>query len=207
LDATLSRRYEGTGLGLSLVYRMVEMHGGSISVESEVDKGSRFTVSLPWNPTPGPSQRWSDTPLPPSRGESTPEPRTLQSTINNQQSATILIADDNEGTIQTLSIYLDSKGYRLIIAQNGREAVLQAKKEYPDLILMDIQMPEMNGLDAIRHIRADKQLKSIPIVALTALAMPGDREHCLKAGANEYLSKPMSLKKLSKILERLLAKE
>jgi CheY-like chemotaxis protein len=131
-------------------------------------------------------------------------PSNHQSSIINHQSRTILIAEDNASNLQTLSVYLASRGYRIILAQNGKEAVEGAQKKHPDLILMDIQMPEMNGVEAIRHIRADEDVKSIPIIALTALAMPGDRERCLEAGANEYLSKPVSLQKLNEMLEKLL---
>jgi CheY-like chemotaxis protein/anti-sigma regulatory factor (Ser/Thr protein kinase) len=199
LDASLSRRYEGAGLGLSLVYRMVEMHGGSISVESEVGKGSRFTVSLPWQKSGdgefGRKEKQSDSSLSP-RPPISPSP----------QSRTILIADDNESTITTLSGYLTAKGHRVLIARDGWEAFAHTRGHQPDLIVMDIQMPDMDGREAIRHIRADKQIHEIPIIALTALAMPGDREQCLAAGADEYLSKPVGLKTLDEIIRNLLAK-
>jgi CheY-like chemotaxis protein len=86
----------------------------------------------------------------------------------------------------------------------GVEAVSRCKQERPDLILMDIQMPGMNGLDMIRQLRAHSEWARIPIIALTALAMPGDRERCLEAGADEYLSKPASLKTLMQIMQALL---
>jgi CheY-like chemotaxis protein len=210
LDASLSRKYEGAGLGLSLVYRMVEMHGGSVSVESEVGTGSRFTVSLPWKeiPTPAPSQERNHTPLPPSRGESASSAiNNQQSTINNLQSTTVLIAEDNDATITTLSGYLSAKGYHVLRAHDGWEAFTHTREQQPAIIVMDIQMPDMDGLEAIRHIRSDPHSMSIPIIALTALAMPGDREKCLAAGADEYLTKPVSLRKLSDILENLLAKQ
>ena len=131
-------------------------------------------------------------------------PSTSLRTGNNRQSAAILIAEDNPANIQTFAGYLAPKGYRIIIAQNGKEAVEGTKKKHPDLILMDVDMPVMGGLEAIRHIRADEELKSIPIIALTALAMPGDREKCLAAGADEYISKPVSLHELSETIENLL---
>jgi signal transduction histidine kinase/ActR/RegA family two-component response regulator len=205
LDATFSRRYEGAGLGLSLVYRMVEMHGGSISVESEIGKSSRFIVSLPWKDSKdGEIGSLGDRKSTDKAPHLSTSPSSHLPISLSSQSATILIADDNEGTIQTLLTYLDAKGYQLTIARNGKEAIARTKEEHPDLILMDIQMPEINGLEAIRHIRTNERIQSIPIIAVTALAMPGDRERCLSAGANEYLSKPVSLQKLSEILERLV---
>jgi CheY-like chemotaxis protein len=119
----------------------------------------------------------------------------------------ILLAEDNEANINTISTYLQAKGHQLILARDGAEAIRRAKEEQPDLILMDIQMPNMDGLEATRQIRADARLVDIPIIALTALAMPGDRERCLEAGANEYMSKPVSLKGLVELIERFLNKQ
>ncbi|MBE9180412.1 PAS domain S-box protein [Oculatella sp. LEGE 06141] len=116
----------------------------------------------------------------------------------------ILLAEDNQANIDTFSDYLSSRGYRLILARNGQEAIDLATNHHPDLILMDIQMPEVDGLEAIRRIRANPQLAATPILALTALAMPHDREACLQAGADEYLSKPMKLKQLATTIQHLL---
>lgn len=201
LDASLSRRYEGTGLGLSLVFRMIEMHGGSISVESDVGKGSRFTVSLPWKEST-PAEfflKQSMYQMP----QASPVSQTERIEVS-EESPTVLIAEDNEATINTLSEYFSLKGYHVIVARNGWEAFSQTKETQPDIIIMDIQMPEMNGLEAIRHIRSDRQSRATPVIALTALAMPGDREKCLAAGANEYMSKPVSLRKLAEIVKTLL---
>jgi CheY-like chemotaxis protein len=114
------------------------------------------------------------------------------------------LAEDNEANIVTLTDYLHSKGFRVVLARNGMEAVQQAKQYIPDLILMDIQMPEMDGLAATCQIRADRNLPGMPIIAVTALAMPGDREKCLAAGATEYMAKPISLKTLVKLIEQYL---
>lgn len=201
LDSRLSRRYSGTGLGLVLVQRMTELHGGSISVESDVGQGSRFTISLPWNTIAasqvlhrelsGKTQKDKDL-----LSASSTQPSTeLLSTPN------ILLVEDSEANITTLSDYLPSKGYRVTIARNGTEAITQVNEKKPDLILMDMQMPDMDGLETTRRIRAIPEFKSIPIIALTALAMLGDREQCLAAGANDYLSKPVSLKRLVSTIE------
>lgn len=194
LDSTLSRQYYGTGLGLSLVSRMTEMHGGGVSVVSEVGRGSRFTVSLPWD-----AEAKTDTlvtefdDLLPVGGGQTGAKQPL-----------ILLADDNEENINLLVDYLAKESYQIIIARNGQEVIALAQEEKPDLILMDIQMPGMDGLEATRRLRADAVFAATPIIIVTALAMPGDRERCLASGANEYLSKPLNLRRLVRIIETQL---
>ena len=203
LDASLTRRYEGTGLGLSLVYRMVEMHGGSVTVESDVGNGSRFTFSLPWKEVRSLEElagRRETRGISLSSSSHSPSPQA-------SPVPKVLIAEDNEATITTLSEYFTAKNYQITIARNGWEAFAQTRENQPDIIIMDIQMPEMNGIEAIRHIRSDKDGKHIPIIALTALAMPGDREKCLAAGANEYFSKPVSLRGLTDIINSLLTQK
>ncbi len=116
----------------------------------------------------------------------------------------ILLVEDNQANIDTMSGYLESKGYDLILANNGQQAIDLVRIQRPDLIVMDIQMPGMDGLEAIRCIRDDQQFLDVPIIALTALAMPGDRETCLAAGANEYLTKPVKLKQLVAKIQQLL---
>jgi len=190
LDSGLNRAYEGTGLGLSLVYRLTELHGGSVSVKSEVGKGTRFVVSLPWKPVRAITEE----------PKNTPEP---QADIPSS-SGLILLVDDNIISLETLSDYLEAKGYQVILAYDGTQAIERTIEEHPDLILMDIQMPCMDGLEATRRIRAKAEVGATPIIALTALAMPGDRERCLEAGVNEYLSKPVSFKQLKAALDGLL---
>jgi CheY-like chemotaxis protein len=116
----------------------------------------------------------------------------------------ILIVDDNALNAVLVSDYLTSKGYRTIVANDGRNAIELAGDLRPDLVLMDIQMPAMNGIEAIRRIRADPHVRATPVIALTALAMPGDRERCLNAGANEYVSKPVSMRTLAETIVRHL---
>lgn len=121
-----------------------------------------------------------------------------------QASATILLAEDNEDTVITISEYLTINGYHVIVAPNGKEAIEMAQKEQPDLILMDIQMPVMDGLEAIHRIRAIPDIQHIPIIALTAMAMPGDEERCLEAGADTYISKPVGIHTLLTAVEKQL---
>jgi CheY-like chemotaxis protein/anti-sigma regulatory factor (Ser/Thr protein kinase) len=202
LDSSLARHHTGAGLGLSLVRRLTALHSGQVTVESEPDQGSRFTVSLPWktkddyaSALPAPSAQ-----APPHPEASLPPMPSSRSTPEAQSQAVILLAEDNQENIDTISEYLTFKGYQIIVARNGFEALALAQKSRPDLILMDIQMPEMDGLETIRRIRADTELAAVPIIALTALAMSGDQRRCLDAGANHYLSKPVRLARLTDVI-------
>jgi CheY-like chemotaxis protein/anti-sigma regulatory factor (Ser/Thr protein kinase) len=202
VDSSLNRQFEGTGLGLVLVERLTDLHGGSVHVESEVGQGSRFTLNLPWGQLLLAQQEAIE-----AGGEPAAEEERQKTSITLSQSSekgTILLAEDNPSNILMIGEYLEDHGYEIINAHDGMEAIEQAQKTNPKIILMDIQMPAMDGLEAIRHLRSDSRFDSTPIIALTALAMPGDRERCLEAGANEYLSKPVSLKKLLKTIEKML---
>lgn len=118
----------------------------------------------------------------------------------------ILMVEDDMGNIHTLQRYLNTRGYSVSVALNGQEGLDYLKHNMPDIIIMDIQMPVMGGLEAIQAIRADARVRHLPIIALTALAMPGDREACLEAGADDYLSKPVTLKELAGKINDLLIK-
>jgi PAS domain S-box-containing protein len=323
IDSALSRRYAGTGLGLALVRRIAELHGGSVALESQEGKGSRFTVSLPWAPSeehqpvvlpltadacpwqPGlrkvliiedsaaaadqimrylkeleiqgivypkaagamdlarqaqPDVIILDILLPDQSGwtvladlkdlpatqdipvivvsvvdeqlksldmgavahllkpftrpqfqqvlQRTIPPRATSEPLVPLAAATdaplILLAEDNEANIAMLESYLEAQGFRVVVARNGREAVQMATQYQPDLVLMDIQMPEMDGLEATQKIRTDATQQDLPVIALTALAMPGDRERCLAVGATDYLTKPISPKHLLELLMRYI---
>lgn len=117
----------------------------------------------------------------------------------------VLLAEDNLVNIRVLESFLTAVGYRVVVAQNGAEAVAQTLDLRPAIVLMDIQMPVLDGLEAIRRIRASG-LTELPIIAVTALAMPGDRERCLEAGANDYFAKPVGLRRLREAMVRLLAR-
>lgn len=127
-----------------------------------------------------------------------------QSQTESLNPPVILLAEDNEANIDSFSSYLKAKGYHLLFAKDGQQAIAITKAEHPDLILMDVQMPVMDGLEAIKQIRLDPDVADIPIIALTALAMTGDRERCLDAGANEYLQKPLKLKQLATSIQQIL---
>lgn len=199
IDSALNRQYMGTGLGLALVKRIVELHGGQVEVQSQMGVGSCFSFRLPCHDLHLPSpQSASATTL-------TTDPTPIAQSL--EESPLILLAEDNEANIITISRYLKAKGYQVILANTGQEAIDLARSKNPKLILMDIQMPEMDGLEAIQQIRADgdRQLANIPIIALTALAMKRDKERCLEAGANDYLSKPVKLSQLTAMVQQTLS--
>jgi signal transduction histidine kinase/DNA-binding response OmpR family regulator len=335
LDSRLAREHDGSGLGLALVYRMTELHGGSVSATSAVGEGSRFTVCLPWieptlpafiqrgdnpeavlshlrrvlltNPSPAsveqvrryllelgaeilllpdgadlvqfarreqPDLIMMDVVVPEPMGKGVleelrqyeetraipililsvvadtlnlettaaqeaqrvyyllkpinrhqlsaalvkicsptapialPAPPDAEpaasTTLHTKPKPLLLIIEDNETNIRTLTDYLRVKGFRLAVARSGSEGIQLVRSERPALILLDIQMPGMDGLEVIRLVRTDPAVHETPILALTALAMPGDREKTLAAGANDYLSKPVSLKRLVETVEHHL---
>ncbi|MDX2217191.1 MAG: response regulator [Oculatellaceae cyanobacterium bins.114] len=325
LDSRLSRRYSGTGLGLVLVRRIVELHGGSVTLTSEIGQGSCFTVMLPWRRAnqsllegmPAPLTTTQFLPIqkalivedseaaanqvsryltelgattvvhplgqgvvdltlqtkpdviildillpdlpgwevlmelkahsitrtipvliisvvddrpkglalgaadyllkPITRLQLQQAVKRLTGVVDHEQKTAlvvaahasvsaplIVLAEDNEANIEVILNYLQAYGLRTAVARNGLEAVQLVKQCHPDLVLMDIQMPEMDGLEAICRIRADTTLAPLPILALTALAMPGDRDRCLTVGANEYLTKPVSLKQLLQLIQQYL---
>lgn len=195
IDSALNRKYEGTGLGLALVKQLVELHGGEVDVFSRLNMGSTFTIRLP-------VMAMLQSSFPPDA--ETP-PLSVPSPLQNPSGYLILLAEDNEANASTFSSYLEAKGYRVVQALNGVEAIALVQREKPNLILMDIQMPVMDGVTAIEKIRNELGLRDLPIIALTALAMDGDEERCLTAGANCYLSKPIKLKQLVTLLDGYLA--
>lgn len=215
VESSLTRRQQGTGLGLALVKNTVTLMGGNVSVESRLGQGSCFTVCLPWQSAPSSSAAsQSANPLTPdeialdSATSSSPAvlPQATDSpaTANSPQVPQILLVEDDDINLQTFSNYFRQRGYQMLIARNGREGVDLAQLHTPQLILMDIHMPEMDGLSAMRLIRADPKLAQTPIIALTAMAMMGDREVCLAAGATEYCSKPVRLRQLAEMIQSLL---
>jgi PAS domain S-box-containing protein len=194
LDGSLSRQHEGTGLGLALVHKLTKLHGGYIDVESEIGKGSCFKISLPW-------EKDDNLLAMPAVEKSSP----IETTTISHTNTLILLAEDNDSNVISIQTGLQAQGYQVIVACNGEETIKLTWEKRPALILMDIQMPKMTGIEAIRHIRTNTDLAKIPIIALTALAMPGDQEKCLQAGANCYFSKPVNIKRLIKEIEKQLS--
>lgn len=206
IDSGLSRQYEGSGLGLALTARMVNLCGGSIAVESEPDRGSRFTLSLPWRREDAapleillkdPHQLAQEAPVvAPSPAE--PPQRT------DGREPLVLLAEDNEPNRNALREFLAQQGYALATARTGREAIDLARSARPDIVLMDIEVPDMDGLEAIRSLRADPKTAGISLIAVTALVLPGDRERCMAAGADGFISKPLNTHALSAAIDGLL---
>ncbi len=201
VDSSLSRQYEGTGLGLALVSHLTELHGGTVKLESEVGKGSRFTVALPWSNGIDQAEQAAALSPPPVATESTEQPIHLAAP---HPSPRILLAEDNDGNIFTVSNFLQAQGYQITVAHNGFEAIAAAQEQQPDLILMDIQMPTMDGLTATREIRRIPGREQVPILALTASAFAEDRERCLQAGMNDHIVKPVDPAALFAALSRWL---
>jgi signal transduction histidine kinase/CheY-like chemotaxis protein/CBS domain-containing protein len=209
IDSSLNRQYAGTGLGLALVKRIVELHGGNVTVESELQRGSCFTVYLPFEPSLAAAIASSTQP---ARMEIADLPPAEPEDLGTKSKASILVVEDNEANMETMTGYLHSRGYRLMGASNGLQAISMLEScfndpgqmDTPDAILMDIQMPGMDGFEAIGRIRQIPECATIPIVALTALAMPADRQRCLDAGADRYVTKPVKLGQLVSTIETLL---
>lgn len=193
IDSRLSREYSGTGLGLSLVQKLVELHDGSVEVASVFGEGSRFTVTLPWQPLESDQTEQETSSSKTNFAEDPPVPLKMP---------LVAIADDNDLMLQLITDFLEPRNFRVAAMNNGK--VLLEKISYlrPDIVLMDIQMPGMDGLEVIRRVRAhsDPRIASIPIIAITA----GDKERCFEAGANEFVSKPFNLINLIGVLQQLL---
>jgi len=179
-DGSVSRKYGGTGLGLAITKKLVELHGGEMSVESELGVGTTFTVTLPAERDSREHDAELAAPLP------------VSPSCNAVGSGRILVVEDNVVNQKVVTSALAKRGYSIELASDGREALakLDGSPAF-DLVLMDIQMPVLDGLQATRLIRQDPRWRGLKIVAMTAHAMLGDKERCIEAGMDGYISKPV----------------
>ncbi|ESQ79529.1 ATP-binding protein [Asticcacaulis sp. YBE204] len=192
-DPSISRRYGGTGLGLAITKQLTELMGGTITVQSREGMGSRFTVSFAARAVASAA----------APDEETPEAEVPDR--RDDARGRILLAEDYEGNIIVATAMLEAQGFEVVVARNGREAVEAVTSSDFDLILMDVQMPEMDGYEATRRIRDSDKGKAIPIIGVTANALTGDRQKCLDAGMDEYVSKPFSAAQLDYLIGKLLS--
>ena len=187
-DSSTTREFGGTGLGLTLSKQLTDLLKGKILVESEIDKGSRFTLKLPINKISNNEFYYNES----DRRE---VPKKLQQEyITPKFSGNILIAEDNLDIQDLISLLLRKVGVNFDIVKNGREAIMSAMNSNYDLVILDIQMPIMDGLSAVKELR--KKGYSRPIIAMTANAMQKDCDQCIEAGFDEFVSKPIDRKLL-----------
>jgi CheY-like chemotaxis protein/signal transduction histidine kinase len=205
-DGSLSRPYGGTGLGLALASRGVALLGGVLEVESLPGQGTRFRFVVPFvRAGEGGRERATDAPgaaapkpAPRPHAAASPAMRPLSGTL-------VLLVEDNAINQQVARETLESLGAAVDVAINGREAVEMVRSAIYDVVLMDVQMPVMDGLAATRAIRALPGTADLPIVALTAHALAEDRERCLAVGMNDYLTKPLEMNRLLASLGQWIA--
>jgi len=197
-EGAYTRRFQGAGLGLSIVKNLVGLLGGSICVDTEPGQGAAFYVSLPLRPAPDDSAQQA----------AEPQPDPPAAIRRDAEAPRILIVEDVDSNRQALTVVLEKFGMRPDSAVNGQEALAALSENDYDAVLMDVQMPVMDGVEATRRIRdgrAGQDKAEVPIIALTAYAMSGDRETFLAAGMDDYLAKPVDMKELRAVLERVLA--
>ena len=182
----------GTGIGLALSRRLVELHGGDIGVESQEGKGSKFWFIIP-------NKKISPLTIEPkvTKNTNTPDDQ-------NPTGRSILVVEDNQTNLDLIKYLLGTHNHNVSVARNGKEAISQVELIEPELILMDIRMPVMNGLVATKIIREIPKFSNLPIIALTASAGEGSRDECLGVGCTDHISKPIQLSELSSMLKRYL---
>lgn len=185
-DSSARTSYMGTGLGMAIAKQLTEMMGGNIAVESELDVGTTFTVTIPFELDSNYKEAYAL------------ENVDFSKTLSGLK---VLLVEDNELNMEIAKFILENAGLEVISAKDGKEAVdifKESREHYFDLILMDIMMPVMDGLTAAKTIRAMKrqEAKTIPIFAMTANAFLDDKRQSKEAGMNEHLSKPLDEKKL-----------
>ena len=199
-DSSINRHYGGTGLGLSISTMLIEAMGGSISVQSDYGQGSRFTfeLSLPitYENTPSEPQLSSDL-----------EGKLIESA---DPDFNILLVEDNPENILVATTLLEIYGYKFSVAKDGIDALAQLDNHQFDLVLMDVQMPEIDGFEVTRLLRAREKVRNLdatPVIGMTAHALITDRIHCLEQGMDDYISKPFNPDDLDRLLKHFSHKK
>lgn len=197
-ESGTSRKYGGTGLGLAITKRFTELLGGRLTLTSEAAKGSTFSITIPAG-LDIESQPPLDENILMARQKQPPMP------LQDKFFGSVLVVEDSESNRRLIRLLLEKLGLNVTIAEDGRQAVNKALSQAFDLVLMDMQMPNMDGYEATRTLH--QQGIKTPIVALTAYTMTGDDKKCISAGCNDYLAKPLDRRKLVKTLRKYLPSE
>jgi signal transduction histidine kinase/CheY-like chemotaxis protein len=210
VDSSLTRRHEGTGLGLALTKRLAELHGGTVSVESEQNKGSSFRVWLPLTELRAQKEDDSTTDEEEPSEEIT---RQLgQDKPDTTNSPRVLVVEDQPFNQALICQVLELEGYAVEVIYDGLtmkqliSAELRSRELLPHLILLDIQLPEVDGFELLQQLRNTLHWQDVPVIAITAMAMPGDRDRCLNAGADDYIAKPLHLETVIEKVQQLISK-
>ncbi|MFM7193868.1 MAG: hybrid sensor histidine kinase/response regulator, partial [Bacteroidota bacterium] len=192
-NAEITRQFGGAGLGLSIVKRLVDLFGGTISVNSLPGEGSVFTVSLPV--------------IPAISTNSQPVEQLPLSRVRFVSGQKILVVEDNPVNVQVMQGFLQELGLKVIVAGNGKEGIDMAIAHRPDVILMDIHMPVMNGIEALKVLVSMDMLRNIPIICLTADIFGEHRKNYLSLGFSDHLTKPVDFRDIVAVLEKYLVPE
>jgi two-component system, chemotaxis family, sensor kinase CheA len=224
VDGTTHRQYGGTGLGLSICREFTRLLGGAIDVQSELHKGSTFTLYIPSRPESDYRDQVDHLAIAEVaasaseiHGESIEEDTETKWVERNEAESSdvqlfkgkkVLLVDDDGRNVFALVTALEKKGVKVQVAQNGRRAIdiLQEQSDF-DLIFMDIMMPVMGGYEAMKIIRRDLKIESLPIIALTAKSMKGERDKCMEAGASDYIMKPLNINQLFSLMRVWLTEQ
>jgi CheY-like chemotaxis protein len=182
IEGAYQRGQKGSGLGLLLVAQITKLHGGSVQLSSAVDQGSQFVMALPWNMAEITAAMAEEDPSPPLLPAIDPAHRSDH---------IVLFIEDDVSTLPSHVAYLRQAGFRVIQATSGEEALMSVRSILPDAIVLDTALRNVGGLELIEQLRANVPTSTTPIMALSALTIPGDSERFTLAGANSYISKPI----------------